>query len=79
MLLVAPSALADKIAVLPFNSPKGLAKPELDEARKWTREAAQKRGHTFPNDQEMLSAEMAVKDGLPDTSQEYRAAGRASS
>ncbi|WP_146647555.1 hypothetical protein [Labilithrix luteola] len=76
---VSKTALADRVAVLPFTSPKNLAKPELDEARKWTREATTMRGHTLPTDSEMLSAEMAVKDGVADTSEEYRAAGRASS
>lgn len=74
----AGSAFADKVAVLPFTAPRGLAKPELDQARKWAREAAISRGHAPPTDSEMLSAEMAVKDGQPDVSTEYRAAGRAS-
>jgi hypothetical protein len=74
----ASPAFADKVAVLPFTAPKGLSKPEIDHARAWTREAAITRGHIPPSDSEMLSAEMAVKDGTPDTSQEYRAAGRAS-
>ena len=78
VLCAATPAFADKVAVLPFNAPKLLSKPEVDQARKWTREATISRGHTPPNDGEMLSAEMAVKDGTPDTSQEYLAAGRAS-
>lgn len=78
LLCAASPALADKVAVLPFTAPKGLSKPEVDLARKWTREAAIARGHVPPSDSEMLSAEMAVKDGTPDTSQEYLAAGRAS-
>ena len=34
-------------------------------------------GHTLPSDAEIANAEAAVKDGAPDTSQEFRAAGRA--
>jgi hypothetical protein len=78
VLSVASPALADKVAVLSFTAPKGLSKPEVDQARAWTREAAIAQGHVPPSDSEMLSAEMAVKDGTPDTSQEYLAAGRAS-
>jgi hypothetical protein len=78
LLGVSSEALADKVAVLPFTAPKGLAKPELDQVRSWTREAAIQKGHVPASDAELLSAEMAVKDGLPDTSSEYRAAGRAS-
>src|SRR5262245_21513787 len=71
-------ALADKVAVLPFRSSKNVPRPELEEARKWTREAVTKKGHTLPSDSEMVSAEMAVKDGIADVSTEYKAAGRAS-
>jgi hypothetical protein len=78
ILCAASPAFADQVAVLPFTAPKGLSKPEVDRARVWTREATIKKGHVPPNDSEMLSAEMAVKDGMPDTSEEYRAAGRAS-
>jgi hypothetical protein len=78
LLLLAPAAWADKVAVLPFTAPKGLAKPEVDQVRAWARSAVAARGDTQPSDSEMLSAEMAVKDGSPDTSAEYRAAGRAS-
>ena len=78
LLCSASTALADQVAVLPFTAPKGLSKPEIDQARAWTRAAMIKKGHTPPSDGEMLSAEMAVADGMPDTSSEYRAAGRAS-
>jgi hypothetical protein len=74
---VALPAWADKIAVLPFSSPKNLPKPELEQARAWTREAVTKKGHTFATPDEMVSAEAAVKDGVPDTSSEYIAAGKA--
>ncbi|MBX3224406.1 MAG: hypothetical protein KF795_28075 [Labilithrix sp.] len=70
-------AWADKIAILPFTSPNNVPRPELDEARRWTREAVTKKGHTFASDDEMVSAEAAVKDGVADTTQEYDAAGRA--
>jgi hypothetical protein len=78
VLCAASPAFADKVAVLPFSAPKGGTKPELDQARTWTRQAVIAKGHVPPSDAEMLSADMAVKDGNPDTSQEYRAAGRAS-
>jgi hypothetical protein len=78
VLFSARLALADRVAVLPFTAPKGLSKPEIDRAQAWAREAVLGRGHVPPNDSEMLSATMAVKDGAPDTSQEYMAAGRAS-
>lgn len=74
--LVALPAWADKIAVLPFSSPKNLPKPELDQTRAWTREAVTKKGHTYATPDEMVSAEAAVKDGVPDTSSEYIAAGK---
>ena len=81
VLCAVSPAFADKVAVLPFTAASergGLAKPEVDQARTWTREGAIKKGHVPPSASEMLSAEMAVKDGMPDTSEEYRAAGRAS-
>lgn len=72
------SARADKVVVLPFSAPKGAAKTELDQARVWTNAAVVSRGHTIPNASETASAELAVVDGSPDTSSEYRAAGQAS-
>lgn len=71
------SALADKVAVLPFRSPKNVPRPELEQARGWTKEALRRKGHTLPTDAEMATAESSVKDGVPDTSDELRAAGRA--
>jgi hypothetical protein len=68
---------ADKIAVLPFTSSNNVPRPELEEARRWTREAVTKKGHTYATENEMVSAEAAVKDGIADTSQEYLAAGKA--
>lgn len=70
-------AWADKIAVLPFTSPNDVPRPELEEVRRWTREAVDKTGHTSATDGEMVSAEAAVRDRVPDTSEEYLAAGRA--
>ncbi len=69
-------AWADKIAVLPFTSPNNVPRPELEEVRRWTREAVGKEGHTFATNDEMVSAEAAVKDGVADTTQEYQAAGK---
>jgi hypothetical protein len=74
----AGSALADKVVVLPFTSPSAVTKPELDAARGWARDAVVKSGNALPSDAETASAEAAVKDGVPDTSEEYRAAGGAS-
>lgn len=78
LLLAAKPALADKVAVLPFTAATTSTKPELEQARGWAREAIILKGHVPPNANEMLSAEQAVTDGMPDTSQEYRAAGKAS-
>lgn len=78
LLLAAPAALADKVVVLPFSpSAQSLKKPELEEARGWAKEAVRLRGHSLPSEAEVVSAERAVTDGVADTSQEYRAAGRA--
>jgi hypothetical protein len=77
MLSISPPSWADKIAVLPFTSPTNVPRPELEEIRRWTREAVAKQGHTCATDDEMVSAEAAVKDGTADTSQEHVAAGRA--
>jgi hypothetical protein len=69
-------AAADKVVVLPFSSAKNVPRPELDEARKWTREAATKKGHTVATDDEMVSVMAAIKDGIADISQEYVEAGK---
>lgn len=82
--MAASEARADKVAVLPFASaPSASADarvetPELERARGWTKAALLASGHVLPSDSEQLSAEMAVKDGVADTSDECRAAGRAS-
>jgi hypothetical protein len=78
VLAFSRSARADKVAVLPF-APSGSAPAaEVEAAREWARKAVTARGHTLPSDPEMLSAEMAIKDGVADTSEEYLAAGRSS-
>ena len=71
-------ALADKVTVLPLTG-AGTTKAETDGMRDRSREAATDRGHTLPSSSEQLTAEMAVKDGVADTREEYSAAGRASS
>jgi hypothetical protein len=77
-LLAAGPALADKVAVLPFISVGNATAADLDAARAATRTAVLALQDTLPTDSEMLTAEMSAKDGVADTSQEYRAAGRAS-
>ncbi|GAC1546542.1 MAG: hypothetical protein NVS3B10_10510 [Polyangiales bacterium] len=81
VLCAASSALcssADKVAVLPFTAPsQTLPKPELEQLRGFTRDAVIAKGHALPSAAEMVSADVAVKDGTADTSSEYRAAGRA--
>lgn len=70
-------AWADKVAVLPFSSTNNVPRVELEEVRRWTREAVAQKNHTAATANEMVSAEATAKDGLIDTSQEYQAAGRA--
>jgi hypothetical protein len=79
VFLVASSALADKVAVLPFRSSNNASKVELEQARGWTNEALRRRGHTLPEPGEIANAELAVRDGMADTSEELRAAANASS
>lgn len=71
------AAWADKVAVLPFTSGNNTARPELEEARRWTRDAVVKMSHTPATPDEMVSAEASVKDGVADTRQEYVTAGKA--
>jgi hypothetical protein len=68
---------ADKVVLLPFTSAKALPKPELSLAGGWARDALLASGHVLPTQAEMLSVGKAVTDGVPDTRQEYLAAGRA--
>jgi hypothetical protein len=78
-VLFAPRlARADKVVVLQFTSTSGATSQDLDAARNATRTAVEEKGNTSPSDSEQLSAQMAIKDGVADTSSEYRAAGRAS-
>src|SRR6185369_17249983 len=77
MLAFVLPAWADKVAVMPFSSTNNVPRLELEEARKWAREAVANRGHSFASDNEMVSAEAAVRDGVADTSQELVAAGKA--
>jgi len=78
-VLVAGSALADKVAVLPFQSTSAATSLDLDAARSATKSAVTALSHTLPTDPEMLTAQMSSKDGVVDSGQEYVAAGRASS
>src|SRR5262245_46645605 len=59
-------ARADKVAVLPFRSTSGATSTQLDSVVDATRQAAQKLGHKLPTDSEMLTAKMAVEDGVAD-------------
>ncbi|WP_394835308.1 hypothetical protein LVJ94_00085 [Pendulispora rubella] len=80
LFLSSAQAFADKVAVLPFSGTNSAAsKADLEAARGAAQNAVAKGGHTQPAPSEMLTAEMAVKDGVADTSEELRAAGRASS
>lgn len=75
--LVSAPAWADKITVFPFTSPNNTSPPEINAAREWTLHAVQKTGNTFASPDEMVQAMAAVRDGVPDTSSEYIAAGKA--
>jgi hypothetical protein len=78
VLLCSGTALADKVAVLPFLSSSAATRAELDAAGAATKAAVTSRSHTLPTDSEMITAQMSSKDGVIDTGEEYRAAGRAS-
>jgi hypothetical protein len=77
-LLGSQTALADKVAVLPFLNGGNASQGDLDAARAATRTAVLANSDTLPTDSEMVTAEVSAKDGVADTSGEYRAAGRAS-
>ena len=79
LLFLAAPALADKVLVLPFQGQGSATSAELDEARVATRTAVADLSHAAPTEAEVVTAQVAVKDGVADTSEEYRAAGRASS
>jgi len=74
----ATPAFADKVAVLPFLNTSAATSLDLDSARNATRLAVTALSHSLPTDGEMLTAQMSSKDGVADTGEEYRAAGRAS-
>jgi hypothetical protein len=68
---------ADRVAVLRFmGSGGGTTSMQLDAARGATREAVGLVHDVLPSDAELKAAEAAVKDGTPDTSDEYRDAGK---
>jgi hypothetical protein len=75
LLLGTRGALADKVAVLKFN---GSPPTSVEDARHQVEQAVTRMGHSTPSSSELLSANMAVADGTADTTQEFRAAGRAS-
>lgn len=75
--LLASPAWADRVAVLPFASPSELPRPELEEARRWAREAVAQVGHENVTERELTEAEAAVRDGVADTTEECVAAGSA--
>ncbi len=75
VFLFASSAFADKVAVLKFTGDPG----SVDGAHDATARAVTASGKTLPTQSEMVTAEVAVKDQTPDNSEEYLAAGRASS
>jgi len=78
VLLVTGAAWADKVAVMPFLSVSGATSVDLETARGATRDAVTALQHRLPTEAEMLTAQMSSKDGVADTGEEYRAAGRAS-
>jgi hypothetical protein len=78
VLSLASAAFADKVAVLPLQSGSGVTSVELEAALKATRAAVTALNHRLPTDSEMLTAQMSVKDGVADTGEEYKGAGKAS-
>ncbi|MCA9587738.1 MAG: hypothetical protein KC657_20575 [Myxococcales bacterium] len=83
LLLCLPSAARaqapERVLVLPIEVGQGVTADEATAARDWVRAGTAARGFGQPSQSELLTAEMAVHDGSADTSEEYRAAGRASS
>ncbi|MGH7281934.1 MAG: hypothetical protein ACRELY_10450 [Polyangiaceae bacterium] len=73
-LLLSGSAFADKVAVLKFTGDVNSTAPAHDA----TTRAVTAKGDTLPTSSEMITAEVAVKDTVPDNSEEYLAAGKAS-
>ena len=66
-MLLAGTALADKVAVLPFQAVSGATSADLDASRAATRTAVTALAHKLPTDAEMLTAQMSSKDGVADT------------
>ena len=79
LLLLAAPARADKVLVLPFQSAGAATSTDLSAAQAATTTATTQLAHKLPTASEIVTAQVAVKDGVADTSEEYRAAGRASS
>lgn len=78
VLLTASPALADKVLVLPFQRVGNASRAEIEQAHAATSAAVSELSHKLPSESEMITAEVAVRDGVADTSEEYLAAGRAS-
>jgi hypothetical protein len=73
----AAAAEGERVAVLPFiANGGGSTSAELASVRAATRDAVSRIHDVLPSDAEMTSAEHETKDGVADTSAEYRAAGR---
>jgi hypothetical protein len=79
LVLLAREARADKVTVLPFSSSSNATAAQLEEARSATKKAALSLKHRLPTDAEMTTAEMAIRGSTAPTTEQYRAAGRASS
>src|ERR1700722_10615390 len=79
LLLFAAPALADKVLVLPFQAVGKVTSEELSQAKAATTGAVTQLSHKLPSDSEIVTAQVAVKDGVADTKEEYLAAGHASS
>jgi hypothetical protein len=78
-LVAAPARAAggEKVLVLPFvASGGGTTSAQLEAAREATRDAVGQVQDLLPSDAERKAGESAVKDGVADTSAEYRAAGQ---
>jgi hypothetical protein len=74
----ARAADGERVAVLPFiANGGGSTSAELATIRAATRDAVGRIHDVLPSDSELKAAEREAKDGVADTSAEYRAAGRA--
>jgi hypothetical protein len=77
--LASAPAWADQVAVLRFQSSGGVTtNAQVEAARAATRDAVVRASHTLPPPALASAADVVVKDGAPDTTSEYREAGRAS-